>query len=126
MMFRILAATILLMLVALPSRLLAQSTPAGSASTAAKGAGDQVGPVPPELREKLKLDPFYAKYLDAGGLPVLSSAKVSDAGLVEAAFLINQMLANRDDVRQAMIERNVRFVVMAPDEMTTDVPEQRT
>ena len=85
----------------------------------------QVHAVPQELRESLKLDPFYAKYADAGGLPVLSSAKVSDAGLVEAVYLINQMLSKRDDIRQAMIERKVRFVVMAPDEMTTDVPEQR-
>jgi alpha-glucosidase len=58
-------------------------------------------------------------------LPVLSSANVSDAGLLEAVLLINQMLSRRDDVRQAMIKRRVRFVVMSPDEMTTDVPEQR-
>jgi alpha-glucosidase len=35
------------------------------------------------------------------------------------------MLAGRNDVRQAMIKNRVRFVVMAPTEMTTDVPEQR-
>ena len=85
----------------------------------------QVRAVPPELRKSLKLDPFYAKFADANRLPVLSSAKVSDAGLVEAVYLIKQMLSKRDDIRQAMIERKVRFVVMAPDEMTTDVPEQR-
>ena len=32
-------------------------------------------------------------------------AKVSDAGLFEAAYLIDQMLANRDDIRQAMIKQ---------------------
>ena len=85
----------------------------------------QVSSVPDQLREALELDPFYAKHVSAGGLPVLSSAKVSDAALVEAAALINHMLDGREDIRQAMIERKVRFVVMAPDEMTTDVPEQR-
>lgn len=81
--------------------------------------------VPKELRDSLKLDPFYQKYFDAKGIPVLSSAKVSDKALVEAAYLINEMLAGRDDIRQALIKNRVRFVVMAPTEMTTDVPEQR-
>jgi hypothetical protein len=101
---------------------LAAALPA--ATIAATADLPQVGPVPVELRQSLELDPFYAKHTSAGGLPVLSSAKVSDAALIEAASLINQMLDRRDDVRQAMIDKDVRFVVMAPDEMTTDVPEQ--
>src|SRR5207253_2643286 len=72
-----------------------------------------------------KLDPFYQKYASAKGLPVLSSAKVSDKAVVEAVYLINQMLAERDDIRQALVKGRTRFVVMAPTEMTTDVPEQR-
>jgi alpha-glucosidase len=85
----------------------------------------QVQEVPSELRDSLQLDPFYVKYADAGGLPVLSSAKVSDAGLLEAVYLINQMLSKLDDIRKAMIKRKVRIVVMSPNELTTDVPEQR-
>jgi alpha-glucosidase len=81
--------------------------------------------VPPELREKYKLDPFYAKYTDYQGYPILSSAKVSDEALLEARYLIGQMLAGRDDIVQSLIKANCRFTVMAPDEMTTDVPEQR-
>jgi alpha-glucosidase len=81
--------------------------------------------VPAELREKHELDPFYAKYTDYQGYPILSSAKVSDAALLEARYLIGQMLAGRDDIVQALVERNCRFTVMAPSEMTTDVPEQR-
>src|SRR5690606_34477949 len=68
---------------------------------------------------------FYQKYLDAGGIPVLASAKVSDEGLREAVFLIDQMLGPREEIRRAMAQGGVRFVVMAPTEMTTDVPEQR-
>ena len=85
----------------------------------------KVSDVPKELRESLKLDPFYQKYASAKGIPVLSSTKVSDKALLEAVYLINQMLADRDDIRQALIKGKMRFVVMAPTEMTTDVPEQR-
>ena len=83
----------------------------------------KVGPVPDEVRERFKLDPFYTKYLDAGGMPVVCSAKVSDAGLREAAYLIRSMLARRDDVLKSLADNNVRFAVMSPDEQTTDIPE---
>src|SRR5262245_10872623 len=88
-----------------------------------KPAAPKVTEVPKELRESLKLDPFYKKYVDAKGLPVLSSDKVSDAGLIEAAAIVNHMLAGRDDVRQAIIKNKVRLAVMAPTEQTTDIPE---
>jgi hypothetical protein len=83
----------------------------------------KVGPVPEALRAEWKLSPFYKKYVDLQGFPLLSSEKVSDAGLQEAAYLINHMLAGRDDVRKALIKAKVRFAVMAPTEMTTDIPE---
>jgi hypothetical protein len=84
-----------------------------------------VAAVSPAARDKLKLDPFYKKYTDFDGLPILASEKVSDAGLAEARYLIRRMLAERPDVLKEMARRGVRFVVMAPTEMTTDVPEQR-
>src|SRR3954469_17727771 len=82
-----------------------------------------VGPVPEALRKEWKLSPFYGKHIDLDGFPVLASAKVSDAGVIEAAYLIEKMLAGRDDVRKALIRNRIRFAVMAPTEMTTDVPE---
>jgi alpha-glucosidase len=84
-----------------------------------------VRPVPDDLRKSLKLDPFYEKSADYKGLPILASGKVSDAALAEARYLIGKMLADRDDITRAMVKANCRFVVMAPTEMTTDVPEQR-
>src|SRR5262245_57714956 len=81
--------------------------------------------VPQGLREAVKLDPFYQKHVDLEGLPILSSAKVSDEGLREASYLIRKMLTKRPDILKEMAKRGVRFVVMAPTEMTTDVPEQR-
>ena len=82
-----------------------------------------VTPVPKELRDALGLAPFYKKYTDAKGFPVISSEKASDAALLEAADVVNHMLDGRDDIRQAIIKNKVRLAVMAPDEQTTDVPE---
>ncbi|MCS6859973.1 MAG: hypothetical protein NZT92_06605, partial [Abditibacteriales bacterium] len=80
--------------------------------------------LPPEdLRARLNLSPFYKKYLNAGGLPVVSSEKVSDFALKEAAYIVQQMLAGRQDVLDAIAQQKVRLVVMAPTEMTTDIPE---
>jgi len=39
--------------------------------------------------------------------------------------MVDRMLGGRDDVREAMFRNQVRLVVMASTEMTTDVPEQR-
>lgn len=79
--------------------------------------------VPAELSRSLKLSSFYKKHASADGLPVLSSARVSDRALQEAAAIIHSMLKNRQDLLQAIIQHKVRCVVMAPEEMTTDVPE---
>jgi alpha-glucosidase len=84
-----------------------------------------VAAVPATLRDALKLDAFYQKHADADGLPVLASAKVADAAVREAASILRHMLADRADLRQALVKAGVRVVVMAPTEMTTDVPEQR-
>src|SRR5262245_19359950 len=92
--------------------------PAAAADTPAK-----VGPVPDKVRETFRLAPFYKKHIDAHGFPIVSSDKVSDAALNEAAYLVNQMLADRDDVRRALITNRVRLAVMAPTEQTTDIPE---
>ncbi len=78
---------------------------------------------PQPVRKAFRLDPFYKKYVSAIGLPVVSSEKVLDAALLEAAYLINRMLAGRDDIRQAMIRNRVRFAVMSTTELTTDIPE---
>lgn len=79
----------------------------------------QVGPPPAEL----KFAPFYKKFISANGYPIISSEKVSDYALKEAAYLVNMMLAERPDVREAMIESGSRLIVMAHDEFTTEVPE---
>ena len=69
------------------------------------------------------LDPFYEQWVDVEGLPVVASAKVNPYAVKEAAYLIRQMIGHRQDVLQALAENNVRFAVMAHDELTTQIPE---
>ncbi len=71
----------------------------------------------------LKANPFYKKYCDASGYPILASGTVNDYALKEAAFLIDQMLAHRPDVRKAMVASGSAFLVIAYNEFTTDLPE---
>ncbi len=79
---------------------------------------------PPESEiARLDLDPFYQKYVSADGFPIVSSAKVSDFALKEAAFVIGIMLEGKAEVRDALIQEKVRLAIMAPDELTTQVPE---
>lgn len=86
----------------------------------------QVTEVPEEVCKKFNLDTsFYKKHVDYKGFSILSSAKVSDEALLEARYLIDQLLREREDILKALIKRGCRFMVMAPTEMTTDVPEQR-
>lgn len=73
--------------------------------------------------ERLGLDPFYGKYLGFRGFPIVSSPKVSDFALKEAAFLIDRMIGDRPDIVEALVKNNVRLVIMAPDEFTTMIPE---
>jgi len=81
---------------------------------------------PPESEiARLDLDPFYEKYLSADGFPIVSSAKVSDYALKEAAFVIGIMLDGKPEVRDALIQEKVRLAIMAPDEYTTAIPEHR-
>lgn len=96
---------------------------AGPACVLAQSTGPplQVMAIPPDM----KLDSFYQKYVSANGYPVVSSAQVSDYAILEAGYLVNMMLAQRPDVREAMIRSGSQLIVMAPNEFTTDVPEHR-
>jgi hypothetical protein len=73
----------------------------------------------------LNLDPFYKKYADAGGIPIISSEKTSDDALLVAAAIVNYMLQKRDDIRTELTERKCKVLVMAPFEALTDLPEYR-
>jgi hypothetical protein len=73
----------------------------------------------------LRLDPFYAKYLDAGGLPVVGSARVPDAALERAEAIVGGMLAHRPDLHAELVREGARIGVIAAEEAITDLPENR-
>jgi hypothetical protein len=73
---------------------------------------------------ELGLDPFYKKYTDAFGIPVVSSEKVDDAALLMARDIVNYMLLKRPDIRAVMVEHKSRLLVMDITEGETDLPER--
>ncbi|MEM9016280.1 MAG: hypothetical protein AAGC68_04650 [Verrucomicrobiota bacterium] len=66
---------------------------------------------------------FYAQRIDAGGFPIVASETVNPYALKEAAYLFDLMLAERPDVREAMIASGARLCILAWNEFTTDQPE---
>ena len=98
---------------------------AAAASNAKKASGPPTGVTAPpkDVAKSLKLDPFYKKYVSAGGIAVVGSDKVSDYALLEAAYLINHMLDGRDDICKAMVANKARVIIMGTGEFTTDMPE---
>jgi hypothetical protein len=73
----------------------------------------------------LGLDPFYKKYADAFGIPVLSSGNVSDDALLVARDIINYMLLKRPDIRAEMIKMDARLSILGKNEQQSDLPECR-
>jgi hypothetical protein len=94
-----------------------------SQGPSATGDVQMVGVPPAEVVAALKLDSFYRKHVFVGPLSVVGSEKVTDAALLEAAWLIGQMIGDRPDILQALAESKTRFSVMAASEFTTDIPE---
>lgn len=83
----------------------------------------EVQPPPAEVRARFELTGFYDQWCDAGGMPIVASARVQPAALAEARYLIMAMLGGRPDILRALGENGVRFTVMAHDQWTSDVPE---
>ena len=72
----------------------------------------------------LKLDPFYKKYMDANGIPVISSHRVPDSALVKAWEIVYFMTKDLPaKVLKNMQKEGARMGVMARYEGTTDIPE---
>ena len=95
-------------------------TGSGAATEPGPATGPRpLGPPPVELG----FDPFYGKYLDAGGLPVIASASVADDALRQVKRLVEEMLGNRPDILEKFSENNVRVSVMAASSGITELPE---
>ncbi len=84
---------------------------------------ESVTRIPAELRSARELPAFYTKMIDADGILILSSDKSEDAALVEAKYLIVNVLRSAPKLREALVDSGLRVTVMAADEYTSDVPE---
>jgi hypothetical protein len=104
-----------------------------AAATGGRGTGGQarpdvasfeglmVGPPPAAL----KFDPFYEKYADAYGIPIIAGKVVEDAALLVARDIVNYMLLERPDVRAEMVRQNYRVGIIGRSQGQTDLPEYR-
>jgi len=73
----------------------------------------------------LRADPFYARYLDAEGIPILASDRTPPEALERARSIVMSMLVARPDLAAALRARGQRVAILAPEEGTLDLPEQR-
>jgi len=74
---------------------------------------------------KLMLDPFYEKYVDAMGIPVIASAVVSDTALLVARDIIIHMLSERPDIRQALVQSGQKVGIIGHAQQMSDIPEYK-
>ncbi|MDE0605304.1 MAG: hypothetical protein OXI18_12955 [bacterium] len=78
-----------------------------------------LGPPPAELG----FDPFYQKYLDASGIPIVTAAAVPDAALYKTRDLFHEVLANRPDLIEALAKSGMHVTMMAEGSVITQIPE---
>jgi len=74
---------------------------------------------------KLALDPFYEKYCDAAGIPVIASAAVSDTALLIARDIIIHMLSERPDLRWQLIRDGQKVGIIGAKQQMSDIPEYK-
>lgn len=73
--------------------------------------------------KNLGAHPFYKKYLDAGGIAILSSENVRDEALITAKTIVEEMLAKVPDVKKAMVDKKSRILIIGEKEEVCDLPE---
>jgi hypothetical protein len=96
--------------------------PGVSAPLVSTFASRIIGPPPASLG----LDPFYEKYADAYGIPVIASGVVADTALLMARDIVNYMLLRRPDVRAEMVRQGYRVGIIGRWQGQADLPEYRS
>lgn len=74
---------------------------------------------------KLGLDPFYEKYCDAMGIPVIASGVVSDMALLIARDIIIHMLSERPELKLQLIRDGQKVGIIGANQQMADIPEYR-
>ena len=99
-----------------------------TATTEVIPAGIVLSPIPMSIMNRYNLNQdyykdFYKKMISAQGVPITCSAKVSDAALVRANELFNNLLAGRPDVVKDMVNRRTRLLIIGANEEVSEVPD---
>ncbi|MBN8665964.1 MAG: hypothetical protein J0M30_00585 [Chitinophagales bacterium] len=71
----------------------------------------------------LGLNAFYQKYLDADGIPVVSSNQVNDQALLRAREIVKYMLQAIPAEKAKMIQNKLRVGIIGINERPTQMPE---
>lgn len=71
----------------------------------------------------LGLNSFYKKYIDADGVPVVSSDKVADEALIRAKTIVKNMLKLIPDAKVQMIQNKIKVGIIGKTERPTQMPE---
>ncbi len=67
--------------------------------------------------------PFYKKYINASGIPIIGSENVDDEAFRRAGRTIVVMLAKRPDITAQMIWLRNRVIIMDEDENFSNLPD---
>lgn len=71
----------------------------------------------------LGLNSFYKKYVDASGIPIISSGDVADQALLNARAIVEEMVKTIPAVKAKMIENHIRVGIIGKNERPTQMPE---
>lgn len=87
-----------------------------------KGGAEPSGEIkaPPA---SLGLNGFYKKYLDADGIPIVSSGAVADQALLNAREIVKNMIRNLSAEKTKMIGNHIRVGIIGINERPTQMPE---
>jgi hypothetical protein len=69
--------------------------------------------------------PFYKKYIDVKGMPVVASGEVADLALQRTYSIVTHLLAGRPDILEAMVKNGMYLIIIGKDQVYTDMPEYR-
>jgi hypothetical protein len=84
---------------------------------------DRSGCVVSSVPGDLSFDPFYGKYCDADGIPIISSQEVDDLALQQAYYIVMNMLVAVPDIRRELISNGAYFGIIGKNERQTSLPE---
>lgn len=74
----------------------------------------------------LGLDPFYQKYIDFQGIPVIAAAEVDDRALGIACRMAERMSWAYPAALPELVRANIRISIIGRNQQTLDIPEYHT